>query len=74
MSEHSLAEDKLAVSSAERRSVAGFVGDSGVLGHGHGGASVSLPLGQNVCYVLVSLDEVLLFWVHLQRERNWCVI
>ena len=63
--EHSFAEDKLAVPPTESCSVAGLLGYSGVLGHGHGGALVSLPLSQDIGNVLVAFDEVLSFWVHL---------
>ena len=63
-------EDKLAVPAPQGGGVGGAVRDSGVLGHGHGAPLVSLPLGQDISNVLVTFDEVLEFWVHLQLGRS----
>ena len=65
VSEHSLVEHKLAVSTSQSCSVARPMRYRGVLGHGHGGALVSLPLCQHVSNVLKPLDEMLLFRIDL---------
>ena len=64
-SEYSLVEHKLAVPASQGCSVAWLVRYSGVLGHGHGGALVPLPLCQHVSNVLKPLDEMFLFRIDL---------
>lgn len=68
--EDSLAEDKLAITSSKGSGVGGLVGHRGVLGHHHGGPLVPLPLGEHICDVLMTLDEVFLLWIDLRWSKE----
>ena len=75
VSEHSFVEHKLAVPASQSCSVAWLVRYRGVLGHGHGGPLVPLPLCQHVSNVLKSLDEMLLFRIDLNEWVSmWSVV
>lgn len=69
-SEHSLVEHKLTVSPSQSCRVARLVRDCGVLGHGHRGALVSLPLCQHICNVLKPLDEMFPLRIHLHGRSK----
>lgn len=67
---HSLFEYKLWVSSPQCSSIAGFVRDGSVLCHCNRWSLVSLPLREDVCNVLVTLDEVLFLRINLNKKNR----